>query len=277
MDLDRLNRRTYASRASRRQYGRASGWLDRGEQVAIAHVTEQAERGTILDIGVGGGRTTPLLSPLATRYCGIDYTADLLAVAQSRFPNEDLREMDARALAFQDASFNLVVFSFNGLDSVDLAGRLAILREVYRVLSFGGAFIFSALNRNGPGFGESLWKGDVGWHGPMGTFRRLRRMVKGSWRQFSYRPMIIDGEHSALAPLSAHDFGVMAMFTTLREQCRQLEAGSFMIEAIFDDVQGFKVDPMAEPACSESYYYVARKPASAAPPAEPQHQIAPAA
>jgi ubiquinone/menaquinone biosynthesis C-methylase UbiE len=49
---------------------------------------------------------------------------------------------------FSDHDTDLVVFSFNGIDSLDHEGRLRCLKEVRRVLAPAGAFIFSTHNRN---------------------------------------------------------------------------------------------------------------------------------
>ena len=38
----------------------------------------------ILDLGVGGGRTTPHLSSIAARYVGADYAAEMVARCQDK-------------------------------------------------------------------------------------------------------------------------------------------------------------------------------------------------
>lgn len=260
--LDRINRRTYASRGARRQYGGASGWLDAGERAALAHIADCVRGGSILDIGVGGGRTAPLLSQIASRYIGIDYTADLLELARRRFPGLDLREMDARTLEFPDASFDAVAFTFNGIDSVDLGGRLRIFHEVFRVLRPGGSFVFSSLNRDGPSFGESVWAGDIGWRGLLGAARHVRRAILGGWRRIRLHPIARTGRDMAVAPLAVHDFGVVAMFTSLHGQLKQLETSGFVVDAIFDDANGRQIDPASPEYRPHWYYYVARKPAA---------------
>ncbi len=153
-EFDRINQRTYRKRGVLRQFEAASGWLEPGERVAIEHVANAARDGAILDIGIGGGRTAPLMANISANYRGIDYTPDMVAVARRRFPGLCFHEMDARRMSFADDSFDLVAFSYNGIDSVDLAGRLDILRQVHRVLVPGGYFVFSALNRQGSAHGE---------------------------------------------------------------------------------------------------------------------------
>ena len=73
----------------------------------------------ILDIGVGGGRTTPYLSSLASRYVGIDYAEEMIRACRKKFPGLDFRTVQADELdGFADASFDAVVMAFNTIDYV---------------------------------------------------------------------------------------------------------------------------------------------------------------
>ena len=38
------------------------GWIDRSERVLLERITKEYVGGDVLDVGVGGGRTVPLLS-----------------------------------------------------------------------------------------------------------------------------------------------------------------------------------------------------------------------
>lgn len=71
----------------------------------------------ILDLGVGGGRTTPYLSSLSRNYVGVDYSQEMIRVCRKKFPGKRFIVLDASDLSsFEDSSFDAVVFSFNGLD-----------------------------------------------------------------------------------------------------------------------------------------------------------------
>jgi len=109
----------------------------------------------ILDIGVGGGRTTGYLAPNAGRYVGLDYSQEMVVAAQAKYPELQFRCADASDLSFlADGSFDVAVFSFNGIDSIPTdADRSACLREVGRVLRAGGRFVFSSHNARNTG----LW------------------------------------------------------------------------------------------------------------------------
>ena len=103
---------------------------------------------TILDLGVGGGRTTAYLSDLASRYVGVDYAETMVEKCRQRFPDLGFLVADASNLSmFSDSSFDAVVMAFNAIDYVlPDSSREACLWEVRRVLKPGGRFIFSSHN-----------------------------------------------------------------------------------------------------------------------------------
>src|SRR5678815_4232288 len=45
----------------------------------------------ILDVGVGGGRTTRYLAALASHYVGIDYAPAMISACREKFPDLDFR------------------------------------------------------------------------------------------------------------------------------------------------------------------------------------------
>jgi ubiquinone/menaquinone biosynthesis C-methylase UbiE len=106
----------------------------------------------MLDLGVGGGRTTIHFVPHAREYHGVDRSAPLVDVCRRRFAREDWPHViwtvaDARDLPYEDAFFDFVMFSWNGLDGVgDEHERMRALREIRRVLAPGRRFFFSAHN-----------------------------------------------------------------------------------------------------------------------------------
>lgn len=101
----------------------------------------------VLDVGVGGGRTTAYLSPMASRYVGIDYAEEMICVCKSRFPHLEFRRADASDLScFPAGSFDAILMAYNGIDSLPPEARLRFFQECFRVLRRGGVFIFSAHN-----------------------------------------------------------------------------------------------------------------------------------
>ena len=141
------------------EYAHSNGWINLGEQAAVMSVAHVVRGKRILDIGVGAGRTVSLLSLLSDSYVGVDYTPEQLEACQQRYPHLDLRLADARDLSqFDDASFDFVFFSFNGIDCVDHHDRALVLSEMHRVLVPGGIVSYSTLNKAGQSFGERPWQ-----------------------------------------------------------------------------------------------------------------------
>ena len=127
---------------------------------------------SILDIGVGGGRTSPYLCQRASRYVGVDYSEEMIRACRSRFPHLQFEVADASDLSqFADASFDSVVFSFNGIDCLTREKRENCLRECYRVLKPGGVYVMSSHNP------RSLF---LNWKWDRDRLRRLARDVTGS-------------------------------------------------------------------------------------------------
>jgi ubiquinone/menaquinone biosynthesis C-methylase UbiE len=106
----------------------------------------------MLDIGVGGGRTTEVFSKVSQTYIGIDYSKNMITICQKKFKNNSnlfFTFADARDLKiFHDNSFDFILFSHGGLDVVDHSDRLHILNEIRRVAKRNALFSFSTSNLN---------------------------------------------------------------------------------------------------------------------------------
>lgn len=140
-----LNLRTYSVPEVASHYA-ALDYLTPCEQFLFRTYLEPGLN--VLDLGVGGGRTTPYLSKIASRYVGVDCSEEMIRVCRRKFPQLDFLLADASDLSeIQDASFDAIVFAFNGLDCI-VPGekRLQCLRECRRVLRTGGVLIFSSHN-----------------------------------------------------------------------------------------------------------------------------------
>jgi SAM-dependent methyltransferase len=254
--MEVINRRTWSNPLSRRDYRKSSGYINEGERIAIGLGRERASGGRILDIGVGGGRTAGLLRDVSGDYTGIDYTPEMVTLAKSNHPGMDFRHMDARDLsAFASGSFDLVVFSYNGIDSVDASGRALVLGEVSRVLKPGGTFVFSTFNRSWHGFGEHRARASIVWsnHPVKLSFRLIKHAV-GLVRERRFAPLEQrTGEHAILLH-RAHDFGIVVYATTPGQLRSQLLASGFDDRPMLFSTQG---QPLAgEILPDEEYFHV---------------------
>jgi len=259
--MEMINRRTWSSPLSRRDYRNSSGFINEGERMVLGIGLANAKGGRVLDIGVGGGRTGPLLAGEASEYIGIDYTAEMVTLARSNHPGLHFENMDARDLsAFANGHFDLVVFSYNGIDSVDADGRRSVLREVSRVLKAGGTFAFSTFNRNWHGFGENRARSSIIWSShPVKLSFRLLKHAMGLVRERRLSPLEQrDGEHAILLH-RAHDFGIMVYATTPGQLRSQLTESGFNSEPLLFSVDGRPLG--GEMLVDEEYFHVlARKP-----------------
>ncbi len=178
---------------------------------------------SLLDIGIGTGRTTAMLAGLCNTYVGIDYSARLMEEAKKQYPGANLRLMDARNLsAFNNGMFDMVNFSFNGIDYVTLTDRLQIMSEIRRVLKPGGIFFFSTHNKAHASFNTRPWLNrSASALINLKTFIRLlpfwpRHLAKKKLQRFN--------DDYALLNDSAHYYGLLTFYTTplfLKEQLCQ--------------------------------------------------------
>ncbi len=149
-DIASLNKDFYLSKTAAAWYAE-KGFVMPEEQAFLRDYESVLKGCTLLDMGIGAGRTTRFLLQLVGEYRGFDYSNEMVRAAAARFPGVKIEERDARDLsAYGDASFDVVLFSFNGIDCLSHQGRLQVMGEVKRVLKPGGIFAFSSHNREKP-------------------------------------------------------------------------------------------------------------------------------
>jgi SAM-dependent methyltransferase len=128
-------------------YWKKQDKLGRVEAVLLARVKEELQDQPILDVGIGGGRTTPYLRQISKIYTGTDFSEAMIQAARQRFPAVDFLTCDARDLSrFQNGQFAAVFFFGPGIDYVSGADRLLVLKEISRVLRARGIFILTSHN-----------------------------------------------------------------------------------------------------------------------------------
>jgi SAM-dependent methyltransferase len=263
--MDQINRETWRAPSTVRWYQSSEGWTDPGERAALGVVAAAARDRPILDLGVGGGRTVPLLRAISRDYTAVDYTPELVEACRARYPDARVLHGDARDLSrFPARSFQLAVFSFNGIDSVSYDDRITILREAHRVLCPGGAFLFSAHNREGPGSREGFSFGVDLTRNPLKLAARIVRRALHATRSLRnyrrYSKLGYEGRGYSIANASAHDHGVVVHYVTLDHQLRQLEAAGFRPgPLIFANVDGRPLSPGEDTRDVWWFHFVASK------------------
>lgn len=121
------------------------------ERVIFDRFADDLRGARFLDLGVGAGRTTGPLLERVREYVGLDVSQAMIDECTRVFPGARFVCRDARDLScFEAASFEVVCFSFNGIDFAEHADRLTILSEIRRVLTPGGLLVLSTHNRDWP-------------------------------------------------------------------------------------------------------------------------------
>ncbi len=141
---------TYKSKGVVEYYAKKSD-LQPPEQTILNLLRDELSDMTMLDIGVGGGRTTLHFAKLVKRYIGVDYSEEMVAVCRKRFSeypgHVSFEVSDVRSMkSFNDNTFDFIMFSFNGLDHISHEDRLTALSEIQRVGKRGAYFCFSTHN-----------------------------------------------------------------------------------------------------------------------------------
>ena len=162
--------------------GNVAGGLYESEKIAFRYI-DSIERQSVLDIGVGAGRTTPYLSSRFANYLGIDYSAPLVELASRNFPAQQFLVMDATRLQMAE-EFDCIVFSYNGIDYIDTDGRRAALDGITAHLRHEGLLIYSTHNlhyRRVERWMNSLLVKEIGWGKPL--VRNLPNRLRRFWWQ----------------------------------------------------------------------------------------------
>jgi SAM-dependent methyltransferase len=234
-----------------------------GERAILARLGDVLSGVRLLDIGVGAGRTAPAFSAACARYVGIDSAEGMIRHCRQALPDLDFRHCDARDLGiFQAASFDVVWFTFNGIDYVPPADRVRVLREMVRVLAPGGTLVFSSHNLNAPPAPPGLWPA---WRTGGSLVRRgvsnVRRLGTHLMGHVNYRVRQRQqewGEDHAFLVDTAHGYRLLTCFVSPPHQVARLqELGLVDVTVMAKDGT-----PVAADAGSADtwLFYMARKP-----------------
>ena len=233
------------------------------EAAVLALLGHELAVARLLDIGIGTGRTTGHLAARCGSYAGVDYAPGMIERARARYPGRDLRVMDARDLgAFEPAAFDLVVFSYNGIDYVGHDDRMTVLAQVRRVLRPGGAFLFSAHRR-----GVTIPKASAAVNLPLDAnpLRLARNVVKYVDGISNARRLKSHERHEADYALlndQAQQYQLLTYYITPPAQQRQLESHGFaQVRAFAQTGRELDLAPGGAPPPADDYmvHYLARR------------------
>ena len=229
------------------------------ETVALGRLRHLMPRPSVLDIGVGGGRTTTAFSEQASRYVGIDYSPAMIRECERRFASSvvplEFCVDDVRELTHEDGSFNFVLFSFNGIDYMDQNDRLKALREIYRVCAPGGIFCFSSHN---------MWSLKHVYESPRanrkGVYRKLTGVLIWAVLRTANPPLrdLLNKRH-AMVNDGVHGFRLSTYYADPNEVLLQLADVGFDTVTVYD-LRGDVVEQPVADSCTDDWlaYFCSR-------------------
>ncbi|MGK7925599.1 MAG: class I SAM-dependent methyltransferase [Spirulina sp.] len=252
------NQQTYQAASIVWHYTQLS-LLQAAEKTILDRFKAQLPTLKMLDIGIGGGRTTQHFAPLVAEYTGIDYSAAMIAACRQRFANFShpltLEVGDARNRRFADNSFDFILFSFNGIDYVSHGDRLQILQEIRRVGKSGCYVFFSSHNL------QSMarmfdYKTRMSWN-PFQTYVNLVMLaLLKLFNPSINRDRLKTASHLTIRDES-HNFRLQTYYIRPEAQVKQLESNFNNIE-IYSWKTGRKIRDTRNPSVNSDlwlYYF----------------------
>jgi SAM-dependent methyltransferase len=218
--------------------------------------------GRVLEIGVGAGRVTRYLCPIASELHGIDISRAMVRRATTVCPDAALVVRDLREIGvYGHAVFDAVFASFNVIDVLGHEERERLFESLARILVPRGVLIFSSHNRAAVGT----------VHGPIGQLiddiehLRLKRSVAGVIRlprrvsnRARMRGLEVEASTYSIINDNAHDYALAQYYIDRDEQARQLERHELHLEASYD-LSGAPVHAGMRAERATELYYVATR------------------
>jgi ubiquinone/menaquinone biosynthesis C-methylase UbiE len=211
----------------------------------------------VLDIGCGSGRTTAILKNLSSGYVGLDYSLEMVESCRKRFEGVRFLHGDVRDMSeFNNREFDYIMFSFNGLDSINHEDRLKGLKEIRRVLKPDGLFVFSSHNRN---YRYAISRPKIGFSTSpckqAGDFIKFLKSLRNRLRNKNHQ---VFNEQYAIINDVAHNYAMLTYYIDKENQKSQLEDVGFEAIEMYDTL-GNMFNLASDDKDSAWIYYVARK------------------
>ncbi|MEL6439859.1 MAG: class I SAM-dependent methyltransferase [Cyanobacteria bacterium J06621_8] len=236
--------------------------LQPAEKTILEKLQPQLSEFKMLDIGVGGGKTTTHYAPLVKEYYGIDYSPEMIAACQAKFsstlPQDNFQVLDARDLSqFADNSFDFILFSFNGIDSVKNSDRQKIFSEVARIGKPDAYFAFSTHNLYAMIRAFRL-QTHLRWN-PITTYINLFVWVVLRFTNLSKTIKKLKNSDFCIVRDESHDFRLQNFYIKPEVQLEQLAAYFQDIE-LYSWKSGNKIESMEDAAIDSNFwlYYLCR-------------------
>lgn len=213
------------------------------ERVILERLKEWLNGRRMLDVGVGGGRTTHHFAPCVATYVGVDYAPPMIAACKAHLSGEmenvTFTVGDARDLSkFDTGAFDFVLFSYNGIDYISHDDRLAALAELRRVCAPSGFVCFSSHNL---GAASQLFR--LRPHQKVNTYTRVRGLVlQVIFRALNSRHRTLAQSGHAIVRDSIYQFRLATYYVHPSEQLKQLADAGFSYVELYA-LDGQQIEP----------------------------------
>ncbi len=247
------NWNVYDSSGVVRFYARLNG-LKEPEKRIYEMIGPDLKKTRMLDIGVGGGRTTFYFAPQVASYAGIDYSVHMIEACRERFGHSShiaFHVCDARSMdMLEDDSFDFILFSFNGIDYISSEDRMRVFNEVRRVGVGKALFAFSTHNLQHI---RTLYRPRVQYN--------PRNMLKEIIRIFVIRAQYRTWRDAMKYDCTAindglHFFRLKSFYIRPGYQVAQLEENGFSDVKVLEPRTGREISHDLEPWDDEYLYYL---------------------
>ncbi len=250
--IDAINRRAYTGKPMLHWYGDLDVMQD-AERAILEQIGPLIKNKRLLDIGVGGGRTTKLLLPISRNYVGIDYAPDLVETAKGKYPEANILCRDARDLtSFDNATFDFVLASNNGLDYMVHEDRIAVMKEVFRVLKASGLFMFSTHNRDYEDFDRLPWQQRLSFD--LDFLKNCAHALYYLPKHLSLNEHAMQSDKYAVINDNAHGYSLLTYYLSIDQQIEQLTQAGF----VGTEAYGFAGTVCQSDTSSPWIYYLTR-------------------
>ena len=253
VSLNIINKTAY-SREDVVKYYQNTDLLFKTEEVLFEKLSAMIKKSKMLDIGIGGGRTTKYLLPISRDYTGVDYVPQFAEETAKKYPNANIMCSDATNLKeFEAETFDFVLFSYNGIDALSNEQRGLVFKEIFRVLKKSGIFMFSSHNREYHYFNKLPWRRKIEYD--MQFLKFFLYCLYHLPKHYKMKKHEIFTDEYAIVNDGDHRYSLLAYYISIDKQAKQLtEFGFSEIEAF--DMKGNLVK---SDTTSPWIYYLARK------------------
>jgi ubiquinone/menaquinone biosynthesis C-methylase UbiE len=228
------------------------------EDVAFSLIQDEFKGQPILDLGVGGGRTTPYLKQISTNYTGVDYAKGMIEQCQQKYPGTKFIHADACDLSlFPDESFALIIFSNEGICMVGHEDRSRIISEAKRLLKPSGVFLFSSYNQDSDAHNSQFKfkRFDKTFH-PfklfVRTLRYTRDYIKATRNRRYFKRLEVRKPEYSIINDTFHLYSTLLYYISINNQKKQLN------DLGFKQIQAISLKGITQDSCEKVIYYLCR-------------------